>query len=152
MPIAVTCPECNANYRVADEAAGKAIKCKKCGARVAVPAAAADDDLSALGAGSATNGEKEGAEGGKPKKKSNTTLIIAIAAGLVAFCCVCVPGGSFATYWFGFRNTTPQVQMKGGNIVVKDGKNIDPKAIEEQMKKALEGALKKDAFKSNVNK
>lgn len=33
MPISVTCPECEATYRVPDEAAGKAIKCKKCGAR-----------------------------------------------------------------------------------------------------------------------
>jgi predicted Zn finger-like uncharacterized protein len=37
MPISVSCRECEASYRVPDDAAGKAIKCRKCGARIAVP-------------------------------------------------------------------------------------------------------------------
>ena len=38
MPIAISCPECASGYRVPDTAAGEAIKCKKCGARVPVAA------------------------------------------------------------------------------------------------------------------
>ena len=58
MPIAVSCPECSSGYRVPDTAAGKAIKCKKCGTRV--PVAAGRN-----GTPAAPNGGN-----GKPKKKS----------------------------------------------------------------------------------
>jgi predicted Zn finger-like uncharacterized protein len=82
MPISVTCPECDAPYRVPDEMAGKAIKCKKCGARVPVPA-----------------GEEGEAEAGAPaaKKKGGMGKILAIVGAVVVLlgCCVCVPGGYF---------------------------------------------------------
>jgi predicted Zn finger-like uncharacterized protein len=52
MPIEVTCDGCGSRFRVADAAAGKKGKCKKCGAIVTVPVpapepvpAAAEDDL-----------------------------------------------------------------------------------------------------------
>ncbi|MCR9202310.1 MAG: RDD family protein [Planctomycetaceae bacterium] len=49
MPIKVKCQECSQVMAVPDKAAGRAVKCKACGARVAVPAA--------------------GAAGGAPRKK-----------------------------------------------------------------------------------
>ena len=39
MPIKVRCKECSAVFAVSDKAAGRAVKCKNCDARVAVPAA-----------------------------------------------------------------------------------------------------------------
>ena len=39
MPISITCAECSSSYLVEDGAAGKLIKCTRCGAEVAVPAA-----------------------------------------------------------------------------------------------------------------
>ncbi|MFN9293567.1 MAG: hypothetical protein ACK6EB_36265, partial [Planctomyces sp.] len=41
MPIKVQCTECQTNLSVSDQAAGKAVKCRQCGARVKVPGAAA---------------------------------------------------------------------------------------------------------------
>ncbi len=38
MPIAISCKDCGRDYRLKDELAGKKIKCKDCGATVAVPA------------------------------------------------------------------------------------------------------------------
>lgn len=37
MPIPVTCPECFMDYSIPEKFAGKKIKCKSCGAAVAVP-------------------------------------------------------------------------------------------------------------------
>jgi predicted Zn finger-like uncharacterized protein len=99
MPISVTCPECNSTYRVADEAAGKAIKCKKCGARVPVPG---DGAAEAASAGAASNGDDTGAEGGgaPAKKKSSTGKTIAIVAGaLVGACCICTGIVGVGGYW-----------------------------------------------------
>ena len=99
MPISVTCPECNSTYRVGDEAAGKAIKCKKCGARVPVPATA-DDDLSALGSSSAAGDAPDGGDGTKAKKAGGSTKIILIVAGvLVGACCICGGVGGYGVYW-----------------------------------------------------
>ncbi|MCP4784418.1 MAG: hypothetical protein GY878_12780 [Fuerstiella sp.] len=39
MPIKVRCKECSTVLNVSDKAAGRAVKCKQCGARVSVPAA-----------------------------------------------------------------------------------------------------------------
>jgi uncharacterized RDD family membrane protein YckC/DNA-directed RNA polymerase subunit M/transcription elongation factor TFIIS len=59
MPIKVRCKECSTVLNVSDKAAGRAVKCKKCGARVSVPAAGGK------------SGSKSGAEsaGRKRKKK-----------------------------------------------------------------------------------
>lgn len=59
MPIKVRCKECSTVLNVSDKAAGRAVKCKKCGSRVAVPAA------------NGKSGSKAGAEtpGKKRKKK-----------------------------------------------------------------------------------
>jgi uncharacterized RDD family membrane protein YckC len=54
MPIKVRCKECSTVLNVSDKAAGRAVKCKKCGARVSVPAA---------------GGKAGGGEAGKKRKK-----------------------------------------------------------------------------------
>lgn len=38
MPISVTCPSCQSAYRLADQLAGKKVKCQKCQAAISVPA------------------------------------------------------------------------------------------------------------------
>lgn len=54
MPISVQCGDCDAKYRVKDDAAGKQLKCKACGATIPIPAAdgdgGEDDFLSGLNA------------------------------------------------------------------------------------------------------
>ena len=48
MAIDVTCPSCDAKYRVKDELAGRTAKCTKCGSAINIPApAAADEDAAA---------------------------------------------------------------------------------------------------------
>jgi predicted Zn finger-like uncharacterized protein len=37
MPISVTCPKCQATYRLADDMAGKKLKCQKCNGAITVP-------------------------------------------------------------------------------------------------------------------
>jgi predicted Zn finger-like uncharacterized protein len=94
MAMSVKCPECDASYKVTDEAAGKAIKCKKCGAKVPVPAAddEDDDDFSNLG--------DKGDGDAKEKKGSKTLLIVGIVAAVLT-CCLCLPGGGvFGVYFF----------------------------------------------------
>ena len=39
MSIAVTCPDCDASYKLADRYAEKRVRCKSCKARIRVPAA-----------------------------------------------------------------------------------------------------------------
>jgi predicted Zn finger-like uncharacterized protein len=97
MPISVTCPECNSSYRVADEAAGKAIKCKKCGARVPVPAAGEEESAKAR------DGDDEGGGAKAPKKGGKGKLLAIIGGALVFVCCCCVlPGSSGLAYWMGW--------------------------------------------------
>jgi predicted Zn finger-like uncharacterized protein len=94
MAMSVKCPECDASYKVTDEAAGKAIKCKKCGAKVPVPAADdEDDDFSNLG-------DKGDGDAKEKKKGSKTLLIVGIVAAVLT-CCLCLPGGGgFGVYFF----------------------------------------------------
>jgi hypothetical protein len=44
MPIRVCCPQCGANYNLADSLAGKKIRCKKCQGIVPVPTASVTDE------------------------------------------------------------------------------------------------------------
>jgi predicted Zn finger-like uncharacterized protein len=96
MPISVKCPDCDTAYKVPDEAAGKAIKCKKCGAKVPVPApGGGDDDLSNLGGNGDAGGDT------KAKKKGGSGKILAIVGGLLAVsCCLCVGIGGGGAYYF----------------------------------------------------
>jgi predicted Zn finger-like uncharacterized protein len=101
MPISVTCTECSATYRVADDAAGRAIKCKQCGARVTVPAGDGGDARVKAGAGN--DGDDEiGTGGGRrsAKKQGSPGKRIAIVAGaLVGACCICSGIGGGVGYW-----------------------------------------------------
>jgi predicted Zn finger-like uncharacterized protein len=130
MPISVTCSECETTYRVSDDAAGKAIKCKKCGARIAVPAGGGDDEdkPAKTRAGSTADAGEEGGGEPRPKKKGGSSkVIIIIAAIAVVFCCLCVPGGGgFGVYWF----------------VIKPVKEAAAKDFKDVFKDAF-----KDAFK-----
>jgi predicted Zn finger-like uncharacterized protein len=122
MPIPVTCPECDAPYRVPDEMAGKAIKCKKCGGRVPVPAE---------GEGAAASGADDAGEAAAPKKKSNTGKILAIVGGILALgCCVCGGGGAFGIWWFvgkattavgDFKKELEAIAKKEGIVIKGDG-------------------------------
>ncbi len=163
MPISVSCPDCQATYRVPDEAAGKAVKCKKCGARITVPAADAppgggdefDFNKPAKGGAKAGKGaagaagaadEGEGDAGGAPKKKSNTGKILAIVGGILALsCCVCGGGAGFGAWWI-YGKAKDAVKDA---IVIKDGK--DKIIIKDFGKDMFKDAFK-DAFKDMPKK
>ena len=106
MPMSVNCPECDASYKVPDEAAGKAIRCKKCGAKVPVPAADdEDDDFSNLG-------DKGDGDVKEKKKGSKTLLIVGIVAGVLT-CCLCLPGGGgFGVYFFVIKPAAEAAKKK----------------------------------------
>jgi dienelactone hydrolase len=46
MSLTVDCPQCGKRYKVKDELAGKAIRCKECQATIRIPAAETDDEFS----------------------------------------------------------------------------------------------------------
>ena len=45
MSLTVDCPECGKRYKVKDELAGKAIRCRECQATIRIPAAEADEEF-----------------------------------------------------------------------------------------------------------
>ena len=70
MSIAVTCPDCDASYKLADRYAEKRVRCKACKARIRVPAADAAKARKPVGA---TVGAED-AKASKPKRtKSRAT-------------------------------------------------------------------------------
>lgn len=62
MPIKVRCQDCETVLKLSDKAAGRAVKCKACGARVQVPGERA-------AGGSQGAGKREGAPGRKRRKR-----------------------------------------------------------------------------------
>jgi predicted Zn finger-like uncharacterized protein len=130
MPMSVKCPECDASYKVPDESAGKAIKCKKCGAKVPVPAAddEDDDDFSNLG-------DKGDGDAKEKKKGSKTLLIVGIVAAVLT-CCLCLPGGgTFGVYFF--------VLKPAAEAAKKLVDEADKKLAAEAGKKLADEAAKK---------
>jgi hypothetical protein len=134
MPIAVTCPACACGYRVPDTAAGRAIKCKKCGARVPVAAE--------------TNGSPAVAEGAPspPKKKQGGAAKILLIVGgiLAASCLLCTGVGAVGSWWFFNRTTTtvindPFKDAPKGAIVIKDGKDALKDAFKDAFKDFSKG-------------
>jgi predicted Zn finger-like uncharacterized protein len=137
MPISVKCPECEAPYKVPDEAAGKAIKCKKCGARISIPAADAGDeggdDFASIGAGGDSGGGGEAKE--KKKGGSNKTIIIIVAAVLVLTCCICIPGGGAGVYFLWIKPGVDAGLKKFNEDMKKIDKNFDNKNFGKDMGK-----------------
>ena len=72
MPIAVTCPECSAKMKAPDAAAGKKVKCPKCGEMLTVPAAQAEFEVveDEPAPPKKVKAEVEEEEDEKPKKKA----------------------------------------------------------------------------------
>src|SRR5437763_1609709 len=97
MPIAVSCPECAAAYRVPDAAAGKVIQCKKCAARIAI---AADKS----GTPATQNGNHT-----KPKKGGAAVKILVIVGGLLAVSCFLCLSVSGLGAWWAYSKTTSVV-------------------------------------------
>jgi predicted Zn finger-like uncharacterized protein len=134
MSVSVTCRQCTTAYRVADSAAGKSMKCKKCGEKIAIPAA--------------TNGSKSATNGGTPTpKKGGATKPLLIVGGLLAgFCVLCTGISGFSSWWFCMRTPT---------IVVKDAAHDAFKDAFKDIAKDLGGPgpvivvkdAAKDAFK-----
>src|SRR5262245_31857268 len=115
MPISVTCPECDAPYRISDDMAGKAIKCKKCGGRVPVPVG--NSELGSRARPKAGGGDTAG-EGGEPKKGGMGKILAIVGAVVVLLgCCVCLPGGGTGVWYFFFRDGSGG----GGTITVGGG-------------------------------
>lgn len=122
MPISVTCPACAASYRVADTAAGKAIKCKKCGDKVAIPAG--------------KNGAAAKPKDAATAKKGGVGKILAIVGGLLAVSCLlCIGVGGFGSWWF-FIRARPQT------IIVNDASKDVFKDASKDLAKEFEKAFK----------
>src|ERR1043166_4603676 len=131
MPIAVSCPECASGYRVPDTAAGKAITCKKCGARVAI--------------GTGSNGTPTSGNGGgrSPKKKGGGGVlkILLIIGGILALgCFLCVGISGLGTWWAyakaknavndAFKDA-PFKDAPKDAIIIKDGKDAFKDAFKD---------------------
>jgi predicted Zn finger-like uncharacterized protein len=129
MPIPVTCPECGAAYRLADDLAGKVMKCKKCGAKVPIPA----------GAAKSGNGNGKGAAAAPKKGGGAVKVLLAIGGvfGLLAFCC-CVPSG-FGSWWLFWRSRPV--------VVINDASKDAFKDISQDLFKDLAKELAKDVPK-----
>ena len=126
MPISVTCPQCEATFRVVNGTAGKAIKCKKCGARVSVPA---ENDQDEPKGARAPGGKRTGDDhAGEPraKKKSGAAKILIVMGGAVLLgCCLCTIGGVALPFLF------PSLRFWSVASVAKDAKEIVIKEIKK---------------------
>jgi predicted Zn finger-like uncharacterized protein len=122
MPMSVKCPECDASYKVPDESAGKAIKCKKCGAKVPVPAAddEDDDDFSNLG-------DKGDGDAKEKKKGSKTLLIVGIVAAVLT-CCLCLPGGASVGVYYLVMKPLAEAAKNMKPLAEADKKRVDEAA------------------------
>jgi predicted Zn finger-like uncharacterized protein len=119
MSIPVTCPKCEAQYKISEQQAGKKIKCKKCGAAMPIPSA--DDEPAEEG------NKKARSKAGKKAKKGGSKATLAIVGGVVALlaCCICLPGGVvgygwWQLDWFGGQGKIAQ-KSDGPNADGKDG-------------------------------
>jgi predicted Zn finger-like uncharacterized protein len=140
MPISVKCPKCDASYKVPDEAAGKAIRCKKCGAKVPVPAAddEDDDDFSNLG--------EKGDGGAKEKKKRSKTLLIVGIVAAVLTCCLCLPGGGgFGVYFFVIKPAA-EAAKKLADEAAKKLADAEKKLADEAAKKLADAEKERNKF------
>ena len=95
MPIAISCPECSARIRVADESAGKSVRCPKCQTRMEVPQpeSAADDEQE----------EERPAKVRKKKRRKKTTGSGSTRLLIGGLAVVALIGVCFVVFWFGLR-------------------------------------------------
>jgi predicted Zn finger-like uncharacterized protein len=126
MPISVTCPACAASYRVADSAAGKAIKCKKCGDKVPIPAGK-------NGSAAKTNGTATAKKGGAGK------IVLIVGGLLAASCLLCTGVGGFSSWWFFIRTPRPTIVV---NDASKDAFKDLSKDLGKDLAKEWEKAFK----------
>jgi hypothetical protein len=112
MSIAAECPKCGKAYKVKDELAGKAIRCRECQATIRIPAADADDDNldfdgsemeadepAELPPSRSTKPSHKSAAKGKSKASGNNAAlkwVLGIAGGFLALCLLCCGGVFFA--------------------------------------------------------
>jgi len=146
MPMSVKCRECDTSYKVPDEAAGKTIKCKKCGARVPVPADdGEDDDFSNLG------GKGDG--DAKEKKKGSTTLLIVGIVAAVLTCCLCLPGGGgFGVYYFVIKPAAEATKKLADDAAKKlaDAEKERKKLADDAAKKLADAEKERKKFDKDV--
>ncbi len=134
MPISVSCPGCETAYRVPDSAAGKAVKCKKCGKSVPVAA-------NKNGTRPAAAAKNDGAET-KPKK-GGVGKILAIIGGVLALgCLVCMGIGGVGSWWAYSRTRSAVVEFQRDLVIGKDAKDMNA-AMENALKNAFKDMAKK---------
>jgi predicted Zn finger-like uncharacterized protein len=112
MSIAVKCPGCGAKYKVADSAAGKAVRCKnaECGTQIPIPKPAAPDsdffevteavddvDQPAIPAPqkrrqSAVAASREPSTGSMTKSQISTAALTSLILGICSFGCTLLTG------------------------------------------------------------
>src|SRR5438132_9826270 len=106
MSIPVTCPECEARYRVDDEVAGISIKCRECGAKIRVSSAV--EERAKPAKSSRRRDDEDDYDDDLPRRKkakkkagSNTGLILAIVGGVMALGCLVCGGGTLIMFFMG---------------------------------------------------
>ncbi len=106
MPIKITCKACNAVLRAPDTAAGKKIKCPKCSAAIAVPAAAAEVEAHAANSTpshrqrendtpGASNGEDRARRRRRSKASARSTNRLLLGLGVGVFALLLLGVGGF---------------------------------------------------------
>jgi predicted Zn finger-like uncharacterized protein len=105
MPIVVTCPSCSTRLKVADQSAGKMVKCPKCAAAIPVPATGGEQlaETPSAAPPAAADAASAGDASAAPKK-SNKKLFIGLGIGAVLLlsCCCLGTGGGIASYFLFF--------------------------------------------------
>lgn len=137
MPIAVVCRGCHARLNAPDTAAGKRVKCPKCGAAMTVPAPAADEDFEVVDDEPALPKRKPAVadddedddeddrpqpkkkkKGRKAAPKSNLPLILGVGGGILV---LAVVGVVLALTLGGKKDDTAKATGSSEGVVKSDG-------------------------------
>jgi predicted Zn finger-like uncharacterized protein len=126
MPIVVTCPSCSTRLKVADQSAGKMVKCPKCAAAIPVPATGGEQlaETPSAAPPAAADAASAGDASAAPKK-SNKKLFIALRIGavlLLSCCCLGTVGG-IASYFL-FSNSSKSKVTKANYDALHDGMTL----------------------------
>ncbi len=130
MPISLVCASCDHRCKVADDLAGRRVKCPRCGAALSVP-----DD----GAGERPNSKgrrRDEGRGSRPRparKASNKGLVIGLAVGCGVLVVLLIGGGVLLFVFFrgggGFRDSP--------NATEENFDKIKPGMSQEEVEKVL---------------